>query len=83
MQTSANGDIYYGFWLNDRRDGDGAMKFANGSNYKGGWKNGMAEGTGTYTSSDGKEATGSWKNGCFRIGDRVAVAVGTAPETCR
>jgi hypothetical protein len=59
------------------------MKFANGSSYKGDWKGGMADGTGTYISSDGKEAKGSWKNGCFRIGDRVAVAVGANPDTCR
>jgi hypothetical protein len=65
------------------RDGDGSMRFGNGNRYSGGWKDGKADGTGTYTFSDGRTFTGAWRNGCFRIGNKVAITVGTTPESCR
>ena len=37
----ANGDIYYGYWTQDQRNGAGIMKYSNGIVYNGRWRKGI------------------------------------------
>lgn len=34
----ADGDVYYGEWLNDKTNGHGTYEHVDGSKYFGGWK---------------------------------------------
>ena len=35
----ADGDVYVGYWLEDKADGNGEYFYAEGATYKGGWVN--------------------------------------------
>jgi hypothetical protein len=48
--TYANGDVYSGLWLDNRRHGGGSMKYANGTTYDGGWEADQMNGIGTFIS---------------------------------
>lgn len=59
----SNGDIYKGYWKNDKRDGEGVMIWNDGSRYDGYWKDDMMHGCGKIISPKGKEKKGYWSNG--------------------
>ena len=63
--TYANKDIYDGEWKDDRKDGQGTMKFNNGDVYKGEFSKGKIHGKGTYTYAAGdiSKSIGEWKEG--------------------
>ena len=42
----ANGDVYYGEWSWDTKDGNGYYKWANGNEYWGIWSRDMQQGKG-------------------------------------
>ena len=58
--TYENGDVFEGFWKNDKATGLGVMKYANGDDYRGSWANGKRQGTGKIQYSDGRIYNGNW-----------------------
>ena len=60
--TYANGNVYDGQWLKDKKDGKGTMTYANGDIYDGQWLNDKKEGKGTMTYIDGNIYDGQWSN---------------------
>ena len=42
-----NGDLYEGYWNNDKREGEGKCDYADGDNYKGEWKDDKKDGKGS------------------------------------
>jgi hypothetical protein len=61
--TYANGDIYYGTWNNDKKDGFGTYISKSGDKYEGQYKNGVYHGKGVYELVNGESFQGSWKDG--------------------
>lgn len=59
----SNGDIYKGYWKDDKRNGKGVMKWNDGKVYDGYWKNDMMHGEGTMTSPKGFRRKGYWYYG--------------------
>lgn len=63
--TWANGEIYSGYWLNNKRNGVGINKFADGRRYDGEWKDDLKHGFGIEVYIDGKISKGNWVNNKF------------------
>lgn len=55
-------DKYEGEIINDKRHGQGTMKYSNGDIYEGEWKEDHQNGKGTFKSHDGIFYTGEFKN---------------------
>jgi hypothetical protein len=60
--TYANGDIYEGQWIDDRRYGQGTMTYANGDKYEGEWRFDERHRQGTMTYANGDKYEGEWEN---------------------
>ena len=60
--TYNNGDVFEGFWKNDKATGLGVMKYANGDDYRGSWVDGKRQGEGKiqYNKEDGRIYNGTW-----------------------
>lgn len=70
------GDVYAGYWKNDRPDGKGVLTYPDGQQFKqydGEFKNGSRDGQGTLTFSDGRKFTGQWKT-------EITLKKGPAPK---
>ena len=63
--TYANGDIYDGQFLNDKRHGKGIYHYANGERYEGDYFEGMRQGQGTMYYKNGRKDEGEWQNDQF------------------
>ena len=59
--------VYYGYWENDKRHGEGVMTYANNDVYSGNWAHGEKDGKGTYVF----ERTGQKYVGHFSQGQMV------------
>ena len=57
-----NGDLYIGFWSNNKMNGRGRFIDSKGNTYEGNFSNTTAEGYGIYFKEDGTKYTGYWKN---------------------
>ena len=67
-ETYANGNSYFGQFLNDKAHGFGTLIEANGDKYIGQWENGEMNGQGTYiwgpkSKKSGDKYIGQWENG--------------------
>ncbi|CAG9321067.1 unnamed protein product [Blepharisma stoltei] len=60
-----NGDLYAGFWSNDKQNGIGRNLWVDGSTYIGEYKDNLKEGVGEYCWIDGSKYTGQWKDNVF------------------
>ena len=73
--------VYYGYWSEGQRHGEGVMTYTGGDVYSGNWKMGKKDGKGTYVFfqtgmkfvgewSGGQIVTGNWKypNGTYFSG---------------
>ena len=60
--TWEDGEIYIGYWANDKREGEGTNTYTNGNIYQGTYKNGKKDGEGIYKWSNGDLYQGTWKN---------------------
>ena len=60
-----DGRKYKGYFVNDKKHGQGIYKWANGKSYNGMWINGSQHGQGVFTNADGKSRLSVWKNGEF------------------
>ena len=58
----ADGNIYNGDFIDNRREGKGTFIFADGDIYTGSFVNSKFEGQGTYTWTDGQNYVGEWKD---------------------
>jgi hypothetical protein len=58
----ANGDVYEGDFLNDRRHGNGVFTGVDGYVYVGEWREGRIEGQGQVTYPDGSVYVGAFRN---------------------
>jgi len=63
MYTWANGDSYYGTFLNGKMEGKGLYKWPNGGEYYGEYKNNIKEGLGKFKWANGKIFEGPFFNG--------------------
>jgi len=61
--TSKAGDVYVGYWYDDRRSGDGLLKKANGDIYQGDFHKDRPDGLGRM-----EYANGTVEEGCFTDG---------------
>ena len=63
--TYPNLDMYFGQWKENRKDGNGTMRYINGDVYEGEFKKGKMHGKGTFTYAAGDvlTSTGEWKDG--------------------
>ncbi len=61
--TYANGDIYIGQWVDDKRQGFGTLNHANGDCYEGDFFEDECHGVGKLTKPDGSYYEGPWKSG--------------------
>ena len=57
-----DGEVYIGYWANDKREGEGTNTYTNGNIYQGTYKNGKKNGEGIYKWSNGDLYQGTWKN---------------------
>ena len=57
-----DGEIYLGYWANDKREGEGTNTYPNGNIYQGNYKNGKKDGDGIYKWKNGDKYKGKWKN---------------------
>lgn len=62
-KTYDNGDKYVGYFLNNKRHGQGTYYSNSGSRYEGEWKEGEQHGQGTYYWANGNRYVGSFVNG--------------------
>jgi len=52
-----------GYWIDNKKDGEGVFKFKNNDKFSGIWKSDMKHGLGTYTfCKTGAVLTGMWSN---------------------
>lgn len=52
-----------GFWLDNKKDGDGIFKYENNDEFSGSWKSDMKHGVGTYTfCKTGVVLKGKWSD---------------------
>jgi hypothetical protein len=58
--TYANGDVYVGEFINNKRQGIGKMTYKNGAVYEGNWMDDNRQGKGQYTWADGDVFEGDW-----------------------
>ena len=58
--TYANGDTYFGDWVDDKMTGKGTFTWKNGDKYEGDWVDGKRTGKGTFTWKDGDKYEGDW-----------------------
>jgi len=68
--TYANGTVYIGEWLNDKRHGHGYQKWPDGRTYSGEWSNDsigvtLMSSIGQYTYPDGTSYEGIFVNGKY------------------
>ena len=61
--TEADGTIYNGDFVDNKKSGEGFILYANGDRYEGHFVCDLYHGEGTIFYNDGKEEKGSWKNG--------------------
>ncbi len=64
IKKYSNG-IYIGQLKNDKRNGEGKMKYDNGDEYNGYWKNDKKDGTGKMIYDNEDEYNGKWENDMF------------------
>jgi len=57
-----NGDVYFGIWHMDKRNGNGTMRYSNGDVYEGYWVDDKKNGQGKMTYSNGEVYEGEWHN---------------------
>ena len=57
-----NGDVYFGSWNLDKRNGNGTMRYSNGDVYEGYWVDDKRNGQGKMTYSNGEVYEGEWYN---------------------
>ena len=56
--------MYYGYWKDGQRHGEGVMTYKNEDIYSGNWANGKKDGKGTYIFKEtGEKYVGMFKNG--------------------
>ena len=55
-----NGEIYEGYWIQNRPHGKGKQKLKNGSVYEGEFKNGSKDGFGRFSQSGKEVYEGQW-----------------------
>ena len=60
--TYYNGDKYVGYFLNNKRHGQGTCYWTNGDRYEGEWKDDKRHGQGTYYWTYGDRYEGEWKD---------------------
>jgi hypothetical protein len=60
VYTFSNGDVYLGFWKEDRFHGDGIYLFAKGDRYQGKFTEGRKHGRGVYQYRSGAVYDGEW-----------------------
>ena len=62
-----NGDIYQGYFKNNKREGKGIYKYNNNDIYEGNWENNLQNGKGkfTYNSGDILSYEGNFRNGNY------------------
>ncbi|CAI2358657.1 Hypothetical protein MVR_LOCUS364 [uncultured virus] len=58
----SNGDMYTGYFVENKRKGFGTCTWANGESYSGQWDEDTMQGNGTYTWLDGTTYTGQFIN---------------------
>lgn len=58
----ANGDVYVGQWVENKRSGRGIMYFEDGDRYEGEFLNDKFNGKGTYFFKTGVKRAGTWRN---------------------
>ncbi len=63
MQYAATGDVYVGYFSNDKISGTGVFTYAGGDVYQGTFKDNKYEGTGVMTYADGSTYEGSFISG--------------------
>jgi hypothetical protein len=61
--TYANGDVYEGQWVGDKREGAGKCTYASGEFYEGGWKSDKRDGKGRARYVTGDTYEGEWRFG--------------------
>ncbi|TRZ45104.1 hypothetical protein [Robertkochia solimangrovi] len=62
----SNGEIYTGYWVNNKRNGVGINQFANGTIYEGEWQDDLRQGYGTNKKSNGEVEKGNWEKDVFK-----------------
>ena len=62
IMTYKNGNVFEGFWKNDKATGLGVMTYNNGDKYGGSWVDGKRQGEGKmkYNKEDGRFYNGNW-----------------------
>jgi len=58
-----DGKKYEGYFVNDKREGQGKFTWKDGRIYDGMWKDGKQHGRGKFISKEGTERLGEWENG--------------------
>jgi len=68
----ANGDIYEGEWLEDKRHGKGMLRLANNNRYEGEWKLDKKNGNGKFFFlNKGQMLDGYWVNDINKTGEMI------------
>ena len=60
-----NGEVYEGYWLNDKRNGKGRQIYNDGDVYTGQWKDNSYHGNGEFVQPSGSKYNGEWKDGKY------------------
>jgi hypothetical protein len=61
--TEADGTIYNGNFIENKKSGQGFLMFPNGGRYEGEFLFDLLNGKGVKICADGREEEGHWKNG--------------------
>lgn len=56
-----NGDVYTGYWKNEKMDGEGILYWVNGDSFDGCLSNGLRDGFGVHKFRNGDVFGGNWK----------------------
>jgi hypothetical protein len=43
VMSYRNGNVYEGYWVDNKKEGEGVETYINGDSYNGEWKNGLME----------------------------------------
>ena len=56
------GNVFYGNWVDDKKDGKGKVTYSNGDIYDGDWSKNNIQGTGMFIYANGDKYDGEWIN---------------------